>query len=603
MQRSLALILSVTSLLASPLSGAQPVIAEPQQLLPPELPWQGASESLLYTHDDWQTPAEQMALKDTPNYQQTMAFIQRLVAHSDHLHLTFIGKSAQGRDIPLVVASKEGVRTSSELNKIGKPTLLAQAGIHSGEIDGKDAGLMLLRDIALGNKLQLLDNANLLFVPIFNVDGHERRSIYNRVNQRGPVNMGWRTTAQNLNLNRDFAKADTPEMAAMLALFKRWQPDLHLDLHVTDGVDYQYDITYGFTGQHGNSPKISQWLSSHFSPTVDKDLADQGHVPGPLVFAMDKRRMEKGIAGWTAGPRYSDGYGDTRHLATVLVENHSLKPYKQRVLGTYVLLESTLKLLGEHGQALQQASRQDQQQRPAKQILSWEYDKPVPMTFKGVEYAVYQDSASGTEQVRWLGKNKTYEGLPVFPKTKPGTVVDVPKAYWLMPEEQQVIERLHLHGVHLETLKIPTTKTLEQLSTHNAEFGKTPYEGRMRVKADFSRQQQQIALPKGAIRVSTDQPLGRLVVSLLEPQGPDSFFQWGFFNTIFQRTEYIEGYVVAPMARQMLDSDPALKSAFNKKLAEDKDFASDAKARLRWFYERSPFYDQHYLKYPVLREL
>ena len=598
MSRLIPLVLSASCLFnAAAVAGPNPT-----DLLPPVLPWQGASEALIHNDSAWQTPAETMALSDTPDYQQTLAFIERLAAHSKQIRLVFIGDSAQGRPIPLVIASAEGYDKATDLLRADKPSLLAQAGIHAGEIDGKDAGLMLLRDIALGNKSSLLDKANLLFVPIFNVDGHERRSRYNRVNQRGPVSMGWRTTAQNLNLNRDFAKGDTPEMAAMLKLINDWQPDLYLDLHVTDGVDYQYDVTYGFTGEHGYSPAISRWLATHFAPNADKALSDQGHIPGPLVFAMDKHRMEKGIAGWTAGPRYSDGYGDARHLATVLVENHSLKPYRQRVLGTYVLLESSLRTLAAHGEALKQATASDKARRPAQQPLAWHYDTPQSMTFKGMAYETYDDSASGSSQVKWLGKAKRYDDLPVHPKNKPADIVTVPRAYWLMPEQFEVIERLANHGIQLETLKRPTTRSLEQLTAVNPEFGKTPYEGRMRVSAEFTSETRNIALPEGAVRVSTDQPLGMLAVALLEPKGKDSFFQWGFFNTIFQRTEYIEGYVVAPLARQMLAEDPALRKQFEQRLASDPAFKKDARARLRWFYERSPFYDQHYLRYPVLRE-
>ena len=459
MPRLLPLAFSISCLFSATVAAYAPA-----DLLPPVLPWQGASEALIHDDPKWQTPAEAMALADTPDYQQTLAFIKRLTAHSPKIRLIYIGDSAQGRPIPLVIASAEGFDKPDALLRAGKPSLLAQAGIHAGEIDGKDAGLMLLRDIALGEKSDLLDKANLLFVPIFNVDGHERRSVYNRVNQRGPVSMGWRTTAQNLNLNRDYAKGDTPEMAAMLALFNEWRPDLYLDLHVTDGVDYQYDVTYGFTGEHGYSPEISRWLTNHFAPAADRALGDQGHIPGPLVFAMDKHRMEKGIAGWTAGPRYSDGYGDARHMATVLVENHRLNPYRQRVLGTYVLLESSLRTLADHGKALKQATTHDKASRPAEMPLAWHYDSPQGMSFKGMAYETYQDSASGSPQVKWLGEAKHYDDLPVHPKDKPADIVAVPRAYWLMPEQFEVIERLARHGIPAgdpQTANHPHTRAID----------------------------------------------------------------------------------------------------------------------------------------------
>src|SRR5688572_26697389 len=212
--------------------------------LPPLMPWSGASERLVAApNDPWITPAEARNFDTTPSYAETRAYIDRLVAASPLLTVETFGRTAQGRELYAVRAAKLGNQR--------KPVLLAQAGIHSGEIDGKDAGLMLLRDIALRGKHGLLDRADLIFVPIFNADGHERASPFNRPNQRGPRNQGWRTTAQNLNLNRDYLKADTPEMRAMIGLLRKYQPALYMDLHVTDGVDYQYDITFAFSGWRG----------------------------------------------------------------------------------------------------------------------------------------------------------------------------------------------------------------------------------------------------------------------------------------------------------------------------------------------------------------
>src|SRR5438105_13863233 len=157
---------------------------------------------------------------------------------------------------------------------------------------------------------------------------------------------GRRTNAKNLNLNRDYAKVDSGEMEAMIAAFNTWQPDLYLDLHVTDGADFQYDVTFGFNGEGGHSPAIASWLAKTFTPAVTQDLIAMGHIPGPVDVAnwIDSFDLSKGIKGWMADPRFSNGYGDVRHLPTILVENHSLKPYDQRVLGTYVFLESALRV-------------------------------------------------------------------------------------------------------------------------------------------------------------------------------------------------------------------------------------------------------------------
>ncbi|HYD74381.1 MAG TPA: M14 family metallopeptidase, partial [Candidatus Binatia bacterium] len=301
--------------------------------LPPAPEWRGASEGLIVGSDNpWITPAEANGFTDTPTYAETRAWLERLEAASPLVRIETFGRSPQGRDLIVVFASTD----EGELDA-GKPTLFVQCGIHPGEIDGKDAGMMLLRDIAFGSKRNLLDRVNLVFVPIFNVDGHERASRYNRPNQRGPNNQGWRNTAQNLNLNRDYTKLDAPEMRAMIALIQSVDPDLYLDIHVTDGMDYQYDITYGFMGRDGSysaSRNIARWLDQRYRPDLDEALRRNGHIPGDLVFANNDRNLEEGFAAFTFSPRFSQAYGDMIGLPSVLFENHSLKPYRQRVLGT-----------------------------------------------------------------------------------------------------------------------------------------------------------------------------------------------------------------------------------------------------------------------------
>ncbi len=577
-------------------------------ILPPVAPFEGASRSIMVSSDDpWVTPSERTRLTATPSYAETVGWLDRLVAAAPELEMVSLGTSPEGRDIWMVVASADGAFSPAALRRAGKPILLAQAGIHSGEIDGKDAGLMLLRDLTVGgSKRSLLDRASFLFVPIFNVDGHERSSRFGRINQRGPIEMGWRTNARNLNLNRDYAKADTPEMQAMIRTLVTWQPDLYFDLHVTDGVDYQYDITFGFAGPQGYSPATAGWLETTLRPAVSRDLESQGHVPGPLVFAADGRTTEGGLLDWSAsGPRYSDGYGGLRHLPTVLVENHSLKPYDQRVLGTYLLLASTLEVLGREGMSLRSATSADQARRPAEVPVAWSVPQDQPpstVTFLGIGSRLESSVASGIEEVVWTGEPETVE-LQRFEPTVVTTSVARAQAYWVPASWPEVIERLALHGIEMERIARPRQFRAEVYQLDDPELQPQAFEGRARVTATPVPVLREVEYAAGSVRVPTDQPLGDLATILLEPTSADSFFQWGFFLEVLQRTEYVEGYVMAPMAEAMLRDDPALKAAFSDKLAHDKAFADDAQARLRWFYERTPFFDERWRLYPVAREL
>ena len=578
-----------------------------EPILPPLIPWDGKSRALVVPKDDpWITPAEKNDLRTSPSYDETVAWLQKLVAAAPQLKMISLGKSSDGRDIWMVIASQEKKFTPEALQKGGKPIVLAQAGIHAGEIDGKDAGMMLLRDMTVrGTKRGLLERANFLFVPIFNVDGHERSSRFGRVNQRGPEVTGWRTTSRNLNLNRDYAKADAPEMRVMLRALNDWQPDLYLDLHVTDGADYQYDITFGFNASGGHSPAISAWLEKTLTPGLTTDLEAAGHIPGSTDVPswIDPMDWTKGINGWMSDPRFSNGYGDVRHLPTVLLETHSLKPYHQRVLGTYVFVESTLRIAGNAATELRSAIAADTRRRNKTIPLSWEDDPNAVETleYKGIETRVVPSEIAGDARLEFTGKPVTAT-IPYRRQKRTSSFITRPKAYWIPAAWSEVIARLQVHGIQCERIEQARELPVTMYWLEEAKFETEPFEGHVRVAAKPVAEKRTERFAPGSARVTTDQPLGDLAAILCEPASPDSFFQWGFFNEVLQQTEYIEQYAIEPMAERMMAADPKLAQEFRDQLASNEAFRGSAKERLRWFYSRTPFIDERWKLYPIARE-
>jgi hypothetical protein len=445
-----------------------------------------------------------------------------------------------------------------------------------------------------------------VFVPIFNIDGHERASRFNRPNQRGPVIQGWRTTSQNYNLNREYLKADAPEMQSMIGLIRKYDPALYLDLHVTDGTDHQYDVAFAFAGWDGlyaYSPAIGAWLDKSFRPTISDALTKAGHTPGYYVSAVNNRDPLKGIVHDADTPRFSTGYGDHARIPTVLVETHSLKPHRQRVFGTYTLLEQALKLVGSDSANLTAAIATDRTSRPTSITLTWKpMEKPMKtISFLGIAHETYRSSISGAEEIRWLGKRVTQQ-MPVY-GVEPDRVNMLPRAWWVPASATDVISRMKLHGIQMETIADARTLRLDMVRLIDPRLG-TAIEGRVPLSAkEYRHDMRDETMPPGSVRVPSDQPLGLFVAAMLEAESPDSFLAWNFFPGMLQRTEYIEGYVVEPMAAAMLARDASLKTAFEKRLREDKAFADNPTARLQWFYERSPYFDQRYLLYPVGREL
>ena len=601
------LLIAAALLFASPAMAQSVSNTAPwdQPFLPPAPEWDGASRDLLRAASDpWVTAFEADADHDfSPNYIDTRAWFDRLDAASDLIRIEQFGVSPEGRPIYAVIASKDGATFDPS-----KPVLLAQAGIHPGEIDGKDAGMMLLRDIAFYGKDDLLDRVNLILIPILSVDGHERASAYSRPNQRGPRIQGWRNTATNQNLNRDYLKLDQPEMRAVRGLIVKYRPDLYVDIHVTDGMDYQYDVTYGYNGENGlysRSPATARWLDDAFKPAMNAALEARGHIPGELVFGIDDQNPRAGLNDGGLGERFSNGWGSAAHVPTILIENHSLKPHEQRVLGTYVFLERALKLLATDGTALRSAIAADSALRPAEIPANFASDEQPSSTraFKGITYETYDSPASGRREIRWLGQPDPQVWEMPFYSSHPTLTLRRPEAYWVPSYRTDIIERLRVHGVTMETLSAPRTVPVEMLRLNDPRIATRANEGHVQTTVtQVTPLQRDWTFPTGSIRVPTDQPLGDIVVLLLEPQSSESFFAWGMFPEVLSRVEYIEGYAIAPLAERMMAADPALKAEFEAKLAAEPDFAANGDARLQWFYERTPFYDDHYRLYPVARE-
>ena len=578
-----------------------------QDILPPIRPWHGESEKLIVSNNHpWITPAETDNFKFTPDYEKTIQWLRNLEQSTDHLLLDTIGISAQNRPIMMVIASSQKLNQNKDpgfsINDTGKPKVLIQAGIHSGEIDGKDAGLMLLRDIIHGNKMYLLDELDLLFVPALSVDGHENASPFNRPNQRGPENMGWRTNARNLNLNRDYSKLETEGVRAIVDVMTSYYPIFYMDIHVTDGADYQHDITYGYRKKNGYSPILSKWMSERYQPAVDKALSAMGHIPGPLIFTYKTDDFENGIIDYALPLRFSDAYGDARHIPSVLVENHSLKPYKQRVLGTYVLLEESLKVLSTDVEQVQELILRQHKVLPDSLPLNYSFNdiQEDSTDLKLFKHIKIKSPFSGQDYTEW--KDDTIsKRVPIIKMDKGVDQVKVPKAYWIPAEWKEVIKKLDIHGINQIVLTESAEKELDQYYIEHYEINPVPSEGRFRFKDfDLSMEKRKMKFAPGSViihREFTNNFI--LAMLLLEPKAADSFFQWGYFNSILSRTEYIESYVMGPLIMDMARKDLEIINDFHKAKEQNPELENNPRAIFEWFYSRSPYFDKNWKYYPI----
>lgn len=292
---------------------------------------------------DWATHYEQSDFKKTPSYAETLDYCKRLDAASPMAALISIGTSPQGKEIPMMIVDRDGLKDPVSIREKGRVITLIQACIHPGEPDGKDAAIILLRDMLINNKHRdLLEKSSILFIPIVNVDGHERFGPYNRINQNGPEEMGWRTNAQNLNLNRDFLKADAGEMQQWLKIYSTWLPEFFIDIHTTDGADFQYALTYDIEVFGTLDSGITRWLSNIYEPRITAKMKENGFPIFPYVQFRNWHDPRSGLRTGAAPPMISQGYAALQNRPALLIETHMLKDYKTRVDATIQMLTHTL---------------------------------------------------------------------------------------------------------------------------------------------------------------------------------------------------------------------------------------------------------------------
>jgi len=413
--------------------------------------------------DDFTTVAEATNYRLTSSYEETLDFLVRLDAASPWVKLTTIGTSPQGRDLHLLIVSKDGAFTPAAAEATGKTILLVQNGIHSGEIDGKDACLALVRDIAITREQEhLLDSVILLIIPIFSVDGHENNARYTRPNQVGPDNAGFRTTAQRLNLNRDYLKADAPETRIWIANWLRWMPDFFIDDHVTDGGDWQYTAAYTMAWHPNSAPGVRSWTKTYFDSAFVQKTGAAGCLVFPYAFPF-RGPYSHGIRTFVDIPRFSTGYTALWNRPGLLVEMHSLKDYETRVRGNYAVLVSVLEILAAHGGRLQAAIAEADAATiaglSAPYPLSFQVDATDSTMVDILTYEAQRDSsaATGGIHMRWDRNRPVTIHAPYFGTFLPQETIMPPCAYLIPCEWREQIERLRLHGVRFDTLTQPLT--------------------------------------------------------------------------------------------------------------------------------------------------
>ncbi|MEO8592280.1 MAG: M14 family metallopeptidase [Candidatus Solibacter sp.] len=556
------------------------------------------------------TTGEKSDWNQTAPYAEAVEISRRLERASRFVKVLDIGTTPEGRPMIALVVSKDRAFTPEAAAKTGKVVMLIQSAIHAGEIEGKDTALMLVRDMVVSRKYAAwLDHMIFVIVPVFNVDGHEDFSPYHRPSQNGPQATGLRANAQRLNLNRDYIKADTPEMRAWLKLFNAWNPDFHIDNHVTDGSDFQYDVTWDMARNQDIAEPAGAWVRDRFVPELDRRMAADGHMVAPYG-ALRNTGGKREFFMEVFSPRYSHLYSAVQNRPSLLVESHSLKAARTRAWAHYDIMRHTVETILLDPEGLRKAVREADRQLAARAgdrkaapvyLAGKVSDKSRPLVYHALKNGPFRSEVTGGMVNRYLPEPDDVETV-IHDQIDTVAETQMPLGYLVPAAWTPVIGLLKLHGVEMEK----TAQTLEQVwETYrfsNIKFAASASEGHVMVSFDARTVQETVRIPAGSYWVPLGQRRARLVMAMLEPQAPDSLARWGLMNSVFS-SEFggVGDYLSEPIARRMMADNAGLRRQFEAKLAADPQFAADARARLQWWFQQSKYEAGDTGRYPIAR--
>lgn len=549
------------------------------------------------------TPYENGNGNQTATYDEILEFYRGLARDFPSINLQTLGETDSGHPLHLVTFNPAGDFNFQRLRE-EKTILFILNGIHPGESDGIDASMLLIRDLATGIK-EVPENVVLAAVPVYNVGGALNRNQGSRANQNGPESYGFRGNARNYDLNRDFIKMDTRNARSFADIFHLIQPDFFVDTHVSNGADYSYTLTHLFSQPDKLGGAIGDFQEDVFRPALEEALLEAGWDITPYVNVFG-RPPDGGFEQFMDLPRYSTGYAALWNTPGLMLETHMLKPYGKRVKATYDFLFESARMVAEFGENLRSLRVQAQEEMEAMTYypLSWVVDSTdyEILSFKGYEADTITSLVTDLPQLRYDPSRPYTRDIPYYNTFRGIDSVKVPAGYIVPSQWEAIRERLDWNHIQYETLDRDTALTVTSYRIRSYQTYRRPYEGHYpHYSTQVEARTAEIKFKAGDLWVPTGQAGLRYILETLEPQASDSFFNWNFFDPILQRKEGFSSYVFEETARGLLEQDTILRQAFEARKASDAGFRTNAYAQLNWLFERSDFYEQAHLQYPIYR--
>jgi hypothetical protein len=549
------------------------------------------------------TPFEKDPQKNTTaTYAQVVNYYQALDKQYDQLKVYNIGTTDIGKPLQLIVLSKDQIFDRATIQKQNKRVILINNGIHPGEPEGIDASMMLVRDLLKKNRLPA--NVVICIIAVYNIDGCLNRGL-SRINQNGPTAYGFRGNYRNLDLNRDFIKADSKNALAFTQILNDWKPDVFLDNHTSDGADYQYVMTLIETQHNKQNPILADYTSKTLTPELFLRMKKSGFEMTPYVES-EGTTPDSGIVAFIETPRYSSGFTAQHNIISYITETHMLKAFAPRVISTYDFMQHLIDIVQRDASFIGKIKLQaDAQTKTQKSFaLNWELDKNQfdTITFKGFTAGYKPSEVSGLLRL-YYDRNKPFtKKIRYYNTYKPTTFADKPLAYIIPQAWGKIIDLMERNGIKVHRLKTDTTITVQTYSITDYKTPARPFEGHyVHNNVKVSVKEASIRFYQGDAVIYCDQPLNRYIVETLEPKGVDSFFAWNFFDSILGQKEYFSDYVFEDVAADLVRKNPELKQQLETEKAKNPDFAKSAAAQLNFVYKNSPYFEPTYLRYPVGR--
>lgn len=541
----------------------------------------------------------------THTYHEAIAAYQKIASNNPtncKLIENEFGKSDIGLDIPLFVMAK-----SVDYQYLSQPDnciILINNAIHPGEPCGVEASIKLSQEMA-ALKNDFPENLVICIIPIYNVGGAENRNCCSRANQNGPEEYGFRGNARNLDLNRDFIKADSKNTRAFYRIFHNFRPHIFIDTHTSNGADYQYTMTLITSQVDKMNSTLSGYVENTLNPFLFESMEEKGYPMVPYVHTINKI-PDNGIIDYLETPRYSTGYTNLFNCISYVTEAHMLKPFEDRVESTYEFLKLIVDYSIKNGSDIvNNRIKADEQLIQQKEFpLNWKVDtnQVDRINFKGYE-ATYQTSeVTGNQRLFYDQKQPFEKEIDYFHTFIPTDHITKPDYYVIPQAWDNFIPLFKLSQIPIYTIDKDINLEVEVYYIDDFETFDFPYEGHyLHKNVSVTSKTEKIEYHRGDFVIPTDNIYVRMIIETLEPVAADSYFNWNYFDAILQQKEWFSAYVFEDEAAEMLKNDPALKKEFEAKKSNDPEFANSDFAQLYFLYQRSDHYERTVNKYPVTR--